>query len=264
MSTIDKEYLILCKQQAIVRGYIQRKKLSEQGVKVHAVGSFSSSLSSPSSWSRHSKSLFQKYVYDFSINIRGTPLMIQQDNVVAPQDLGNTIWDGCIVLSKYLTNPLVFPSSHWSGKRVVEVGSGTGLVGLACGVLGADVTVTDLPSQLPLLQANIDKNHLQERVKADVLSWGEGCSHLRPPVDVVVAAECIYYEELVIPLCHSLRELCDRHTVVYVSYEPHNPEGVSLFLETASKIFNIEQIPESDLDEAFRSEKIQVIQMKLL
>ena len=75
-------------------------------------------------------------------------------------DVGCVVWDAAIVLCKFLENKHYFPvpdtntvgvsDSHtqisiletvseplyWNGKQVVDLGSGTGVVGIAAGVLG--------------------------------------------------------------------------------------------------------------------------------
>lgn len=58
-------------------------------------------------------------------------------------DVGCVVWDAALVLAKFLENPIHFPPpassesiSFWKGKRVVDIGSGTGVVGLAAGILG--------------------------------------------------------------------------------------------------------------------------------
>lgn len=68
-------------------------------------------------------------------------------------DTGSVVWDAALVLCRfdeqqymlasYSSHPLVrfleneryFPGAYWSGRSVVELGSGTGVVGLAAGTL---------------------------------------------------------------------------------------------------------------------------------
>lgn len=55
-------------------------------------------------------------------------------------DVGCVVWDAAIVLAKYLETKLFYnPSSGvnvWAGKNVVELGAGTGVVGLMAATLG--------------------------------------------------------------------------------------------------------------------------------
>ena len=70
-------------------------------------------------------------------------------------DVGCVVWDAALVLAKFLENTSHFPpaplvcvdgppisSGHvasrrfWEGKKVVDLGSGTGVVGLTVAVLG--------------------------------------------------------------------------------------------------------------------------------
>jgi hypothetical protein len=60
------------------------------------------------------------------------------------------------VLAKYLEHH--YAKDHWSGKRVLEVGAGCGLVGLALALQGADVVLTDRKEVVPTLQENVQRN----------------------------------------------------------------------------------------------------------
>ena len=52
-------------------------------------------------------------------------------------DVGCVVWDAAIVLCKFLENGEFFPPGYWNGKRVVDIGSGTGVAGLAAAVMGS-------------------------------------------------------------------------------------------------------------------------------
>ena len=68
---------------------------------------------------------------------------------------GGRVWDSGFTMAEWLeTDP-----ERLRGSRVLELGSGAGLVGLCCAMLGAEVTLTDgAESLMPLLQQNIEGN----------------------------------------------------------------------------------------------------------
>jgi D-xylulose reductase len=73
-------------------------------------------------------------------------------------DLGLKTWAASYMLAKRLrTFNLVLPHTQ-DRLQVLELGSGTGLVGLAMAGLGADVVLTDLPSICPNLAYNAQQN----------------------------------------------------------------------------------------------------------
>jgi len=51
-------------------------------------------------------------------------------------DVGCVVWDAALVLSAFLEQETYFPPSFWIGKRVIELGAGTGVVGLAAAAHG--------------------------------------------------------------------------------------------------------------------------------
>ena len=51
-------------------------------------------------------------------------------------DVGCVVWDAALILAKFLENGLHFESDFWKERKVIDIGSGTGVVGLAAGVLG--------------------------------------------------------------------------------------------------------------------------------
>ena len=63
----------------------------------------------------------------------------------------------------------------------------------------ADVTLTDLPDFVPLLQLNIDNNKdlLKGKAVCQALKWGDKIEDktLCEP-DLILLADCVYYEEV--------------------------------------------------------------------
>ena len=89
-----------------------------------------------------------------------------------------------------------------SRPTVVEIGSGTGVAGLAAAVAGASaVTITDLASVVPRLEAAIAQNAESiagAEVHAAPLEWGDlaAIERLAPSgAEVVLAADCLYSGE---------------------------------------------------------------------
>ena len=116
-----------------------------------------------------------------------------------------------------------------------ELGSGTGLVGLAAGLLGAEVIMTDLPIYIPQIQASIEcnKTKFEYKVSAAALDWGENLSDdkfIRRKPDFLLLSDCIYYEQSLEPLVNTIKALTDVRSTVLLSYE-RRPEKSELYFE---------------------------------
>ncbi|KOB68255.1 Methyltransferase-like protein 21D [Operophtera brumata] len=98
-------------------------------------------------------------------------------------DVNCVVWDASLVLAKYLETMSSQKSEFLSGIKVLELGSGLGVVGLTAATLGAQVTLTDLPEALSLLRLNINEN--KQKISsmggyaiAESLVWGDNSSEL--------------------------------------------------------------------------------------
>ena len=67
-------------------------------------------------------------------------------------DTGNSIWDGAVALAKALERQ----PKLVRGLRVLELGSGRGVAGLAAWLLGAETLLTDLEYTLEALRKAVE------------------------------------------------------------------------------------------------------------
>lgn len=147
-----------------------------------------------------------------------------------------TVWDGGVLLAEYIKK---YPAETILGKNVLELGSGTGLVGLTAAALGAKyVELTDLPEAMPLLTQNIKANQsLWEDVcegtarqspssspavvvACSELDWYSPRALPTPPGtlahqrgccwDVILVADCVWTLDLVEPLIQTIRALLEQ------------------------------------------------------
>lgn len=134
-------------------------------------------------------------------------------------------------------------------KRVVELGSGTGIGGLACAALGAScVVLTDLPENLPLLQKNATRNGWVQslcgcEVSVAALDWNGGNL---PACDVVVGADCCYRAEAVAPLCAIIDAALAAGATALLACERHEPVAYASLVTTLRSTHAVEVLLRDD------------------
>ena len=127
---------------------------------------------------------------------------------VAPETTAARVWPGAHLLATYLHEPTVTEHVLNGASRVIELGAGSGVPGLALWTLGArEVILTDLEENLHRLHATIQLNGAARAVQAVALDWMQP---LPPdirggaPFDVILAADCVFWRGLFEPLCATL------------------------------------------------------------
>ncbi|KAL4711405.1 hypothetical protein ACJJTC_016159 [Scirpophaga incertulas] len=189
-------------------------------------------------------------------------------------DVNCVVWDACLVLAKYLETMCHHKPDFLSSLKVLELGSGLGVVGLTAATLGAQVTLTDLPEALPLLRLNINEN--KSRIGsmggyaiAESLIWGDTTSEiLKEEFDMVVFADCVYYEEAIEPLIQTLQCLINSITkkpTIYLTQEMRDSEIQkdlwTKFYELLMDNFDIQKIPEEQQHCNYRSSDIILLKL---
>ncbi|XP_055107262.1 protein N-lysine methyltransferase METTL21A-like [Symphalangus syndactylus] len=127
------------------------------------------------------------------------------------------VWDAAIVLSTYLEMGAV----ELRDRSAVELGAGTGLVGIVAALLGAHVTITDRKVALEFLKSNVQANlppQIQPKTVVKELTWGQNLGSFSPgEFDLILGADIIYLEETFTDLFQTLEHLCSNHCVILLA-----------------------------------------------
>mmetsp|Transcript_18770 Transcript_18770/g.57933 ORF Transcript_18770/g.57933 Transcript_18770/m.57933 type:complete len:250 (+) Transcript_18770:968-1717(+) len=144
---------------------------------------------------------------------RGVRVTVEQQAVGArggDVDLtGDLVWPTATIFCRYLCEH----AQMLRGRRVLDLGAGTGLVGLVAAALGACVTLVDVPRVIPLLARNAAAYStagaptaardpsVPAAVEVRSLWWGDGPAMAqlmaeRGPFDVVLCCEVVYQQPL--------------------------------------------------------------------
>ncbi|GLD92220.1 hypothetical protein PINS_up000753 [Pythium insidiosum] len=161
--------------------------------------------------------------------------------------IGGKLWDSCLVLTRYLrTHPELL-----QGRHVIELGSGLGLVGIYCAMLGAHVTLTDMEEVIPLLDYNIRlnfKDSTAQMPRAVAHMWGTSTERLGVTPDVIVMSDVVYDPEGYAPLVTSLTALAKTPaTTILMAHRSRNPmEGQ--FFDLLGQQFDVKLVQQAATD----------------
>ena len=153
---------------------------------------------------------------------------------------GGRVWNTARALVGHLAE---HPALISEKRRIIELGSGTGLIGIACGMLlsahtgvdGPRVAVTDMESVMPFLRENIESNGVVGAVEAAPLLWGTDVSDFGAPVDAVLMAD-VAYTDAYAELAATLASLCGPETLVLHCYATRKKDVGQLFFDEIKRL----------------------------
>ena len=142
------------------------------------------------------------------------------------RSIGKTLWKSATMLADFFENNVGTKSiprlSSIENLNVLELGAGTGLTGLVLAFKAKRVILTDHPSQIKQLEHNCNINKSlfsnSDVVSVCSLDWDLAEKEIeRSPVlsssklDLIVASDCVYFEELQEPLFNTIKALLRRN-----------------------------------------------------
>eukprot|EP00953_Heterococcus_sp_UTEX-ZZ885_P004929 3139-Heterococcus_DN1.PRE.2 len=214
-------------------------------------------------------------VYPLQLN-NSKVLKIQQVTGAAHElGTGAAVWPCAIVLSKYLEK-IYAAGSQMKGITVIELGCGTGCVGLVAAALGASVVLTDQRQLLPLMQRNVDCNNLQQQCSVREFDWDapaafDAIQHSSTGPCLVIASDCVVPQLYPLePLVAALTALCTANpaTVALLSYEHRHhehfhPRSQLTNLLLASGL-SLTVIPQQQHDAMYTCDDIEIWEVRVL
>ena len=176
-----------------------------------------------------------------------------------------------------------------TGARVLELGAGMGLAGLALAALGARVLLTDVASVLPLLRVNADRNLSRAALAVSQPGWAAGVGGVsvaeldwenkatwhpqgdgdggsacdaRRPYDVVIACDCIYKESMVPSFVATLLAHTSRRSLILVVNERRSDAVVAAFDAGVAPHFSVRRVPRARQHPEYQHENIHMLLLK--
>lgn len=142
-----------------------------------------------------------------------------------------TLWPSAWALAEH-----VIHTEDIQGKKVLELGCGCGLAGIAAGQKGADVTVTDTETEaLKLAEKNWSRNNLSP-ASVEELDW---CyPEIDDRFDYILAADVLYNPLDYSAITRSTAQLLDPKGTLLLS-EPGRPRAGEFFAKMIHNGFRI-------------------------
>lgn len=129
--------------------------------------------------------------------------------------LGMKTWGSALVLAKRLV-----AEPNLLGKSCIELGAGTGLVGITAAKLGASVVLTDLQEIVENLERNVVSNNLD--CPCHVLDWSDPHSSVLAgqKFDLILISDPVYSVEHPEALLASIEMLDSKNVILQVPLRP--------------------------------------------
>jgi predicted nicotinamide N-methyase len=191
--------------------------------------------------------MISRTVFRREFEISDFLITIEQDAEVG---VGGTVWDAAMVLARFLA--LNQATIFRDVTRVLELGSGTGLCGIAVAMLKpeVEVVVTDQASHLDLIRKNVLLNSVTN-VRVEELNWlnPSNLGHF----DLIIGSDLVYDETLFAPLVETLSLSASSDSEIYLCSELRIATDLQFYKVAMTKGWCFTQLPQEMMDAEFSS-----------
>ncbi|XP_054662786.1 EEF1A lysine methyltransferase 3 [Grus americana] len=140
--------------------------------------------------------------------------------------LAASVWEAALSLCRYLEEQRF----DFRGRTVIELGAGTGIVGILAALLGGDVTITDQPAALEQIRENVRLNFPPSatvRPQVRSLVWGRDEGSFPREYEVILGSDIVYHPPSFPPLLGTLRHLCGPRSLALLCAKMRGGDGGS-------------------------------------
>lgn len=206
------------------------------------------------------------------LRIGSLQLYVGDDGVGrAEEGTGLVTWDASVVLAAYLEKH----AEHLiRGKRVLELGAGTGLAGISAGLLGADlVLLTDLSYALNNLRRNVELHQTffsnRSVVEVSELDWLRSETYDARDFDVVLAADVVWVEELIPAFVAALSAVAcrrgSRQPLVLIGHQTRTKRSDDMLFSLLTKAsLEVRRMPQETLHDQFSTTNIAIYECRAM
>lgn len=111
---------------------------------------------------------------------------------------------------------------------------------------------------LSLMERNIGLNALDDRVSATVYDWGSPApSQIPQHPDIVLAADCVYFEPAFPLLQKTLQDLIGENTTCYFCFKRRRRADMQ-FMKTIKKLFLVSDIDDDPEKKTYTRQNIHL------
>jgi predicted nicotinamide N-methyase len=179
---------------------------------------------------------------------------------------GTRLWEAGMLLCRYLEQQ--YGPKKLRGKRVLELGCGTGLVAFYCAKAGASVVACDNePLVLELCRRNMEANRLTAKhLDCRLFDWSndEHVAALQDrDFDLVIGADCVFSLSATQALCKCLSRVCKPNaTVGFMSVETRDDAVTECFRAGMQEEFDVSNASLKGIDKEFVHEDLQIFRFQ--